>query len=345
MEQPANVPNHVPEAMGFSEFLAWRQEVAQAGPDAALLCETRIARAYASLRPKLQAPEGKVHRCDLARRWCGLRGVPMAYEKTALVCQGVRHALGLLFGLCAAQGQRVGLPQDVYPVYWQIASQAGLQAVGFSTFPGERLSTLFHQATQARLSVLLLPAPFKLQGRPWNAQDVDDALRWLAADPARRLILDGVYAFGLPLDALMRRLIETDQVLYLDSLSKGWLHERVFGVAVVPVQDKHRYAPVFQQLPASQETLGQAAQLLFRHADVPALLVQHIDAHRRAMVQRLESAGLQLLPATQGYLVGVKGRVTALLREQHILALPASAFGCDAQDWSIASALPPGGDA
>ncbi len=48
-------------------------------------------------------------------------------------------------------------------------------------------------------------------------------LWWLNEVPQRRLILDGVYSFGLPTDVFTQHLLETDQVIYLDSLSKGWL--------------------------------------------------------------------------------------------------------------------------
>lgn len=338
------VLDKAPEAMDFGEFVAWSQEASRVIPQLARRCETRIGRAFASIRPSIEIPSGypKVHRCDLARRWCELRGVPMVYEKSALVCDGVRHALGLVFELFAAEGRRVGLPSDVYPVYWQIAARAGLEAAGFPTFLLSGVSAVLQQADRQQVSVVVLPSPFKLQGRPWSEQDTEDALRWLRESAQRRLILDGVYSFGLPIDPSVRRLIETDQVLYLDSLSKGWLHELVFGVAVVPKQDRSRYAPVFQQLAPSQENRCRAAHLLSRHARFPSTLVEHIDALRTAMIRELQFAGVRVLPAAQGYLVGVHAGVTDLLRTQGVLALPAAVFGSDSRDWSIASALPAG---
>ncbi len=126
------------------------------------------------------------------------------------------------------------MPIDVYPVYWQIASRARLSAVGFTTFPQFELSRILDAAQEAGAHHVLLPYPLKLHGRAWTNEEVATAKAWLCAGKQRRLILDSVYSFGARLDSITKRLIESDQVVFLDSLSKAWLHEQIFGVAVIP---------------------------------------------------------------------------------------------------------------
>jgi hypothetical protein len=39
-----------PSVMGFTEFLAWSQQVSRTDPHVKRLCETRIARAFAQIQ-------------------------------------------------------------------------------------------------------------------------------------------------------------------------------------------------------------------------------------------------------------------------------------------------------
>ena len=189
-------------------------------------------------------------------------------------------------------------------------------------------------------SVVLLPAPLKLHGRAWTAAEADVAARWLAEDGERRLVLDGVYAFGRPLDATMLQLIATDQVFYLDSLSKGWLHELVFGMALVPERDRESLQDVFRALQPSQRQLFLARELMTRFADFPARLANELAQRRAMLAHRLAEAGVTSRPVTRGYLVVIEADAGALLAAHRVLALPASVFGCERQNLSIASALP-----
>jgi histidinol-phosphate/aromatic aminotransferase/cobyric acid decarboxylase-like protein len=127
----------------------------------------------------------------------------------------------VIFGLLAQGGATVAMPIDVYPVYWQIASRERLSAVGFTTFPQFDLSRILDAAQEAGVHHVLLPYPLKLQGRAWTNEEVATAKAWLSAGKQRRLILDSVYSFGAQLDSITTQLIESDQVVFLDSLSKA----------------------------------------------------------------------------------------------------------------------------
>jgi DNA-binding transcriptional MocR family regulator len=328
--------------MDFAAFLAWREQVQAGQPEAGIACETRIARAFAVIRPVLEPPAQlpRVHRCDLGRQWCALRGLPAERAPLALACAGVRHALSLLFARLARQGRRVALPADVYPVYWQLAAAAGVETFGFDTFPQFEPGAILAASAEAGCAVAVLPAPLKLHGRQWSADEARQAADWLAADPERRLVLDGVYSFGQPLAPAIHALVAGGQVIYLDSLSKGWLHERTFGIALVPPGDFDDYAAEFRSFVLTPLQLWQARELMGAYAQLPQRLLQDMAQRRSVLRERLAAAGLRMLPAEQGYFLPVAAGAAQLLQAQRLLGLPATVFGSRSPEWSIASVLP-----
>jgi aspartate/methionine/tyrosine aminotransferase len=338
-----NVPRmkQTPDTMNFMEFVAWSQNVRERSPDARFLSETRIARALELIRPTIEMPTGRptVHRCDLARRWCEVRELPSRTAKTALVCDGVRHGLGLILKLFGQAGQRVVLPLDVYPVYWQIASEAGVEVVGVETFPDFDLQSILDVASSSNTNALLLPAPLKLHGRDWTEEELALAIAWLEEIPQRRLILDGVYSFGLPMGRFVKHLLATNQVIYLDSLSKGWLHEQIFGIAVVPESDFGIYADNFRKCGPSQEKLILAQDLLFRFERFPYLLARLLDQRRATLFKLIREVGLNVLSVERGYLIPIPGGVSSLLDKHRLVTIPVTAFGSRLTEWSIASSL------
>jgi aspartate/methionine/tyrosine aminotransferase len=306
----------------FEDFIELQQRV----PRTTLqLGEMRIARALAAIRPEIDVPADvpKLHRCHLATAWCARRGMPAAWSARALVCGGVRAALALIFG--ELRGERVAIPRDVYPVYWQLAEHAGLSAIAIDTFPQLRF-------TDARY--LVLPCPFKLHGRAWTAAEFAAAQRWLAADRSRRLILDGVYSFDTTIAPDVIALIETDQVIYLDSLSKSWLHEKVFGTAVVPMQDQARWMPVFRAAAPSQAALFTARALL----EAPVAVEAELARRRMRTLAALATRGLTAAAPSRGYFIPIEIDSGLALERHEVLVIPFAVFGGTAP-WSFASAL------
>jgi histidinol-phosphate/aromatic aminotransferase/cobyric acid decarboxylase-like protein len=306
----------------FEDFIELQQRVP---PTTLQLGETRIARALAAIRPVIAVPAdvAKLHRCHLATAWCARRGMPAAWSQRALVCGGVRAALALIFG--ELRGERIAIPRDVYPVYWQLAEHAGVSAIAIDTFPEPRL-------TDARY--LVLPCPFKLHGRAWTAAEFAAVRHWLATDPSRRLILDGVYSFDATLAPDVIALIETDQVIYLDSLSKSWLHERVFGTAVVPTQDQARWAPVFRAAAPSQAALFTARALL----EAPVAVAAELALRRTRTLAALAARDLTPAAPSRGYFIPIEIDARLALERHDVLLIPFAVFGGTAA-WSFASAL------
>jgi hypothetical protein len=109
--------------VNFAAFVAWKAEVKRERPEVIDLSETRIAAAFAHLRrrPSASTATAPVHRCDLARTWCRVRGFPDALVGRTLVSEGVRHALmtkGWLyekvFGAAIVPEDDLGLYRDAF---------------------------------------------------------------------------------------------------------------------------------------------------------------------------------------------------------------------------------------
>jgi hypothetical protein len=179
-------------------------------------------------------------------------------------------------------------------VYLQTAVEARVSFSTFETFPEFDLNGILTICAREHADHVLLPYPLKLHGRSWTEAEIQLAQSWLADDSARRLILDGVYSFGRPLEPAIQQLLTTDQVLYLDSLSKGWLRARVFGTAIVPGRDLERYVESFRSDGPAQSKLHTARQLLSHFDDLPSRLRQELARLRTDLHTRLAQAGLRV---------------------------------------------------
>jgi aspartate/methionine/tyrosine aminotransferase len=331
--------------VNFAAFVGWKAQVKRDRPQVVDRSETRIATAFAHVRPAPSASSSPehVHRCDLARTWCRVRGLPDAFAGRALVSEGVRHGLRTIFRVLAATGQAVAIPSDVYPVYWQIAAEAGVAAVPCDTFPRFDVESVLSGVAASGASVALLPCPLKLHGRAWTLAEAASARRWLTERSDRRLILDGVYSFGRRIDDVTRSLLDTAGVLYLDSLSKGWLHEHVFGAAIVPADDVELYQDAFRRQVPRQSQLALARHLLDAHANFPRQLDVALATARAGLLETLTGAGLTCDPPQNGYFAVVERSAEQVLDRCGLLTIPVSVFGApDVQESPrcLASALP-----
>jgi aspartate/methionine/tyrosine aminotransferase len=147
-----------------------------------------------------------------------------------------------------------------------------------------------------------------------------------------------VYSFGARLTASTRRLIDTGQVLYLDSMSKGWLHERVFGAAVVPEADLVLYADIFRAQEPDQARLYVAQQLLATKRGFPAALPAAFERGRTHLLRVAAEHGITLHMGPSGYLAFMAIDSRALLEEHGLLTIPVSVFGSESTG-AVASAL------
>lgn len=301
--------------------------------------ETNVYRALAPLMPgPAQAAEGTVHRCHLASQWVAFYGLPAEVSRRAFISCGVRDSLRILFQHLAQKPCALWLPEDNYPVYQELAAAAGLAPRSFPTLPEIEWPQEALDAAVER-EWLLLTHPLKPRGRALDATDADRLKQWLAASAKRRVVLDTVYTLETRFDAVTHDLLATGQVILLHSLTKGWLHPRCFGIALMPEQDAAEWMPVFRAEPPPQQNLATARHLMANHAELPARIAECLTTAQTRLREELRHLRLDALPVTTtSYLVPVRRSWDALL-EQGVLGLPASVFGSRRDDFTLLSTL------
>jgi hypothetical protein len=107
----------------------------------------------------------------------------------------------------------------------------------------------------------------------------------------------------------------------------------------VPERDRALVLDAFRALRPSQDKLWLARELMTHFHDFPARLAGELARRRATLLRRLADAGVNARPAARGYLVAIDRGAQALLETHGVLALPASVFGSDRAELSIASAL------
>jgi len=324
--------------MNFINFQAWREQTLRDDPGLLDCGETNLYRALAAWRPQLDvADEGHAHRCDLARLWLTRYGFDAALSRNALVCCGVRHALELIFKILAAEGDAtIRLPQDIYPVYGELARQAGLAPSTYATLPVPLLPPILPAPAPAPSGLscgeyLLIANPWKPLGRYLNEKECSHLVRWLEASPSRHLLIDAVYDLAVPFHETTRRLYATGRAVLLHSLSKGWLHPKIFGIALIGENVTH-FAPIFRNHPPTQDSLRLAHALMTKAADLPSRI--ELELNRRSC-QWMEAIPDQVrerfaAPVNEtegGYFFPVEITAMDLLQRHRIVGVPASAFG------------------
>jgi histidinol-phosphate/aromatic aminotransferase/cobyric acid decarboxylase-like protein len=322
--------------MNYEDYKAFCRE-RLAREDAARLVRLDCMNPVKALAPLRRepptTPPGRTA-AEVARAWRRGFGLPQDDGLAVLVGRGVRDLLGAVYRQLAAEGYRLHVPEDVYPVYVRMAEQAGVTHRPFATVPRPQLPA--EPPTDAP-EALLLPNPLVPLGRPLEAHEVAHLRGWLGADPRRRLLVDAVYTFATSFEPSTRALLETGQVLLLHSLAKGHLAPDVAGFALgAPARVDALRPHVAEPLP---ELLSRAAWLLEEAPELP-------DRVEAAFRERWERLRTTLAPAgappfalpPSGYFTTCPEPFDALLRKGW-LTVPATVFGSPSKDWSIVTCL------
>jgi len=327
--------------MQFKEFLTFREQILKENPKILDMGETYLKKSLYSLCPKIDIDNHqKIHRCHLSENWLSLFDCPQHWKNRLLISEGIRHSLKLIFPILAEQNYTVYIPKDVYPVYSQLAQASGLQPQFFETIPIPILPKIKDTYNK---EVLLLPNPLKPLGRLLYNHEITALKQWLAAGEQRRLIVDAVYTFENKLSASSIDLFQTNQVIILHSLSKGWVAPQILGVALFPEVDMQIFGQVFRDNSPSNFNLFIARELLNNYSEFPLTVHKVLLGKWESTMQVIQDNSLtkmlSISPEFQGYLTITPISSKLLLQEFNILAIPASVFGSDKENWSIISTL------
>ena len=236
----------------------------------------------------------------------------------------IRSFLESLFDRMSSSHYWLCIPNDVYPVYWELAHKYAIKATGFPTVPEFQLSNL---TMAPRRACLLLPHPLSPAGRYLTPDECEKLETWLNQSEDRWLILDAVYEFNFKANSLTYRLLKTGKVVLLHSLSKGWLAPRTFAVATYPPKWPPQFESESTEL--SPEQLKTTHTLMSRFADKPQHLQTLFQTRWQNLTPRLKQWDQNWAPPKSGYFSFLNISAQALLKRHNVLAIPSSVFGSD----------------
>lgn len=323
--------------MDFSEFSGFKAQVlAQDEPpfDASETCIVRSLAGLATPINQLSFPD-KAHLCEVAERWLDYFQLGRSLKPRTLISTGVRHSLSLLFKIWASEGKVVLIPDNVYPVYAQLAQAEGLAFKGYSPWPDA------WSLSSAKADIILVTNPAKPRGSALSAAEGAALENWLRQAPHRRVVVDAAYNFCTPFDPGTLRLMASDQTIVLHSLSKSWVRPLVMGVALVPEQDIERFSHSFRAASHFQPELRLAHALLAHDTAFPSALVVELRRLREKLQEVIFAQGCSrnLEATVPTYLFVVEIPFEKMLVQHGVLGIPLSVFGRDSNRHCVLSSL------
>jgi hypothetical protein len=148
--------------MNFAAFQQWRETQLSENPHFLDCSETNVYRALSHLRPpEISEPSNRtVHRCDVARLWLRRYKYSESFSRKALVCRGVRHALGLIFSELARNNSILWTPAMSIRHIWNWRARHELNHGFFPLCPNRN----FHRA---QLLGSLNTYSYRILGNRW----------------------------------------------------------------------------------------------------------------------------------------------------------------------------------
>ncbi len=246
---------------------------------------------------------------------------------------GVRGLLSALLPVLRERTEELWIPEDVYPVYEELARASEFRPVQFATIP--RIDWSFLRRAGPRAAVLI-PVPFAPLGRWLEPPERDRLLRWLREGKDRCLVIDAAYAFDFATSrAVLEPLLASHRCSVLFSAAKSWLEPGSFGIAWIPEDLATRTRERIDRP-------GELSDLCRRLTHEPELPMRLERAFQRAWARigtRVRGASRSWRAPATGYFGIIEARFDEMLSVHGIFAVPASVFGSTREDVSVVSCL------
>jgi len=136
---------------------------------------------------------------------------------------GVRDSLTGLFRIIQKQNKTIFIPNGIYPVYKQIAYSTN---VNFIEYKLDQFQLLFN------ITSITILITFNHLHKWETTHNFNMIYNWLISNAKNFLIIDCVYAYTDEFTKLFEKLLSTNQVVILHSLSKSHLSPLHFGVNI-----------------------------------------------------------------------------------------------------------------
>lgn len=166
-----------------------------------------------------------------------LNNINVYQGSVQVTSMGVRDSINSLFSVINRLNYKLLIPNDVYPVYSQIALKNMIQ---FDTYTSVNKSidyifkTYVNQYSYDKICILMT-IPHVPTGKLINDDDTNIIIDWLTGDKKHILIIDCVYTYDFSIyQNQFAKLFNTQQVILCNSLSKSFLLPLHYGIIHLP---------------------------------------------------------------------------------------------------------------
>lgn len=181
---------------------------------------------------------------------------PRVFDNSRIILsKGIRHSVnGIMTHFKQTNNSSVFyVPNDVYPVYGQIAKKVGVPHNSYPTIFGSGIlkylefirdsksnldkkksdsTDLSDHLTDHPSEIAVIADPMPLSRSTLTKKDRDLILRWLDEAKNRFVIIDSVYSTSF--NQIIEPLLATNRVFYLNSLSKSHCSPNMLGINIIP---------------------------------------------------------------------------------------------------------------
>lgn len=299
--------------MNYQEFLIYKEKIIKDNPTIINLANNNLYDFFKDISfIKEKVELEKVHRCHLVEDYLRLFSQEDSLKKWVGASSGVRSSLSLLFPSLS----NWSIPSDVYPFYIEEKNKSGNEYITYETL---NESELFKDTDN--VESLLVTYPMKPNGRELSVREWANLSTFLDKSKKNVIVIDMVYQVDLELNINIEKLYKTNQVVICHSLSKMYLLPNIFGITLLPQNDKgSELRKKFTNIEKNEEKLKIAHFALNDNKNFYELVNKKTDEHRLKLKTIID------IGFNHGYLFYVNKSPELFLKD-NILVIPESVFG------------------
>lgn len=288
-----------------------------------------------------------------------------------LITTGVRNSLNGLFGVIKKLGYHLIIPNDVYPVYTQIAVYNNVEYSYYTSVNKIIYDTLAqfdeisinHQKNKDKKDkdkkdkdkdkkdkekdkkyCILMTIPHTPTGTILDDYAINELYRWLIWDSSQILIIDSEYAYDSSIyQNKFDKLFDTGQVIICNSLSKSFLLPSHLGVIYLPHYLSH-YENYLKIDRPNHNQLLKAFEVVNNTPYLPKYQSELFESRWQGLEPLMKDIEKHWKRPDSGYLSVLPVNHEELIDKYNILAVPSYVYSSvessDSKDqYSIISCL------
>lgn len=296
-----------------------------------------------NLGPRLSDAYNEPDENDLYLSWSKSSNIDVPEERRVLNV-GVRDVLAAIFNTVAQDFDEVWLPNDVYPKYWELARDAGIEPMGYDIIPSrlkDNIDLSFLDSITSNNAMIVMPAPLSPLGRYLNSYEkgkLSNWVGWAGRTNKRSIVFDMVYSFNEGSgESSIWECMSRENCAALWSCSKSWVQRFAFGVAEVPEEWKDAVSSKVSI--HDTDHMLRLLSMMRENEYFPARLQSYFKTEWERLLPEIKKVRPSFKPPDTGYFSILPFSFDKLYKKHDILGIPPSVFGSDRTDITIISCL------